>query len=381
MLHFIYVMLCFFFFLADVTPSRITKTSSPVSFVSRTIHEEQDHLPHHHNETLVQYDTERHRSKSVSQTSRKSSSSTSSSPHHVASILNLETTITPTEQGYHHSILSSALSNSSERNATHFDKSKTSLDVETPGSESDSGYADPIDALRQYYNSQQQNMDFSSRKKVSVTSDPPYQTLEEIQRARLIQMDPDDPTYSRPFDCLRGLPGPVRISGENSTGFVMLPPPVAGMSSNDRHFPRPILRGSSDEAISTSPSPSPSPEPQDIRSLRRSQRCGSLDHLLSPMSSEVRKVPVKFKDDSAMMRLRVSSEGNLLSKMRQQPSRPDILSPLALTVSTASERDCTSSSSPQPSPIHAPMPVEVTRLYNGSAKFIQHHDLSISHSQ
>lgn len=311
---------------------------------------------------MILSDPDRHRSKSVSQTSRKSSSPASSSPYHLTNVLNLDTSS---------SSLLDQIPN--ERGAQTKHLPPPMRDMETPpGSESDSGYADPIDALKQYYSSLQQTPD--ARKKISV---PPYQTLEEIQRARLSQVDPDDPTYSRPYDCLRGLPGPVRISGENSTGFVMPPAQRYNVCVPERRFHRPILQGSSgsDEALSSSPSPSPSPEPREIgTSLRRSHRSGSLDHLLDP-GSGIRKVPVKFKDDS-LVRMRVSSEGNLLSKVRRHPSRPDILSPLALTASTASEH----SSSPQPSPLHAPVPAEVTRLYNGSAKYIQH-DLSISHSQ
>jgi hypothetical protein len=105
--------------------------------------------------------------------------SSSSSPHHITNILNLEEPPIP------HSLLVDEV------------KGQT-----TPTHDTEPGYADPIDVLRSYYKTQQAQMVMGGAgRKVS---EPPYQTLRQIQQAGLSMEDPDDPTYSRPYDCLRG---------------------------------------------------------------------------------------------------------------------------------------------------------------------------------
>ena len=305
------------------------------------------------------------------------SSSASSSPYHTAS-----------SSPYHNPNGSNGgLFDTEESpsilNPTDSKGSSQELDS-THGSESDSGYADPIDALQQYYNSQAPPI------RGHPPIEPPYQSLAEIQRLRMAAIklnmieDSDDPTYSRPFDCLRGLPEPVRVSGGGETGtlgrrnYRRQYVPVA---TGESHVPsrRGPSRGSSDEAISTSSSsPEPGNQGDEIHPLRRSDRTGSLDQLLE--SPEAPKVLVKVKDDFVTMRPRVNSDGNVLMKNRNRSCRPDILSPLALTSSTASEQDQTPPFSPQQSPLH--VPVEVTRLQNGFAKLVgQDYSSSSSQSQ
>ena len=369
--------------LADLTPVKIaakpTNLSSPFPYNYRTnitILEESEKFDQ---------PQERYRSKSVSQP--RTTSSASSSPRHVNNIFNLDS---PVDQNYSH------FNNHHRQHSNplilgpdiphNYDKLRgppPPRDSETPGSGSDSGYADPIDALRQYYSSQYQGGNIP-------VSEPPYQTLAEIQRIRQARLNlnrtdsPEDPAYSRPFDCLRGLPGPVRISGETTPGIAMPQNfqhtnPTGRSRMKKRVHRQPFHASSgSDDALSSSPSLSPSPEPEDITPLTSSQRSGSLDCLLEPPT--IQKVRVKLKEDSShRMRQRVHSEGNLLAQ-KKLSSRPDILSPLALTTSTASEQDRTPSSSPQPSPIHVPVPVEVLKLHNGFAKLV-HPSSSSSQSQ
>ena len=376
------ISLSFSLSLADLTPAKIAKPTnlpSPFPYNYRTnitILEESEKFDQ---------PQERHRSKSVSHP--RTTSSASSSPHHANNIFNLDSSL---DQNYshfnHHRQHSNPLILGSDT-PHNYDKLRCPpppRDSETPGSGSDSGYADPIDALRQYYSSQYPGGNIP-------VSEPPYQTLAEIQRIRQARLNlsrtdsPEDPAYSRPFDCLRGLPGPVRISGETTPGIAM--PQhfqhvnAAGRNRVKKHrVHRQALHASSgsDDALSSSPSLSPSPEPEDITPLTSSQRSGSLDCLLEPPT--IQKVRVKLKEDtSCRMRQRVHSEGNLLAQ-KKRPSRPDVLSPLALTTSTASEQDRTPSSSPQPSPLHVPIPIEVSRLHNGFARLV-HPSSSSSQSQ
>ncbi|XP_019864232.1 PREDICTED: uncharacterized protein LOC100636902 [Amphimedon queenslandica] len=371
---------------SDMTPSRVNKlgTSSTSNSqpplgggvsafphkASITIFEEHQQLMggggggggeyHHH-------PIDRTRSRSLGYPhSITTSSSASSSPYHTAS-----------SSPYHHNTNPNVLYDTEEPpsilNPSSGGESKgSSQELDSMhGSESDSGYADPIDALQQYYNSRPQA-------KSQAPVEPSYQSLAEIQRLRMAAVklnmieDNEDPTYSRPFDCLRGLPEPVRVSGGGETGTLgrrnyrrQYVPIATPESQASRHV---ISRGSSDEAISTS---SESPEPSqtdEVHPLRRSDRTGSLDRLLE--SPEAPKVLVKVKDDFVTMRPRVNSDGNILTRNKNRSCRPDVLSPLALTSSTASEQDQTPPSSPHHSPLH--VPVEVTKLQNGFAKLVNH---------
>lgn len=253
---------------------------------------------------------------------------------------------------------------------------KSHPDVEILGSGSDSGYADPIDTLRKYYNSQSKS-----------ESDPPYQSLEEIQRIRQAQMNRieeshDDPAYSRPFDCLIGLPGPVKVKGEmqkmytplsvrrvSSPDYPVQLVPVGGTRNKKKYrIPRRLLHGSSgsDETLSSSLSPSPEP---DFHPLVRNQRSGSLDRLLEPT-----KISTARRQEQRMLKARINSEGDLLSE--RIIISQETLSPLTIGSVTSDN----SSSSLQPSPIHAPSPVELTRMQNGFARLV-YPDLSMSQSQ
>ena len=245
--------------------------------------------------------------------------------------------------------------------------SQVPSDVENQGGpDSESGYADPIDALKKYYESQNQTpSDVSSL-------DIPYQSLSEIQRIRRAQMTKvnsgeEDPTYSRPFDCLIGLPAPVKVRGEiNSKRFISplalqrhstpdFPVTLADRhaagkrrSRTSRKLPQRASRSSSEENLSSSLSPSPEPDYHHL--LSRNQSSGSVDLLQGEEDPHI-----LLAEDHQLLKSRISSDGDLLSITSHE----------------------TQSSSPQPSPIHAPSPVEITRMQNGFAQLV-YPDLSMS---
>ena len=290
-------------------------------------------------------------------------------------------------------------------------------DTVSLGSESDPGYADPIDALREYYSSQAQKgagmpEDVSNGPEIS---DPPYQTLAQIQERRRWQVlqdttqnPEDDPTYSKPFDCLVGLAAPIRVTSETSAPSRKLSisplamhrtisPDFCTRTSIKTHRRGYAIRrharkaSGSEETLSSSPSPEPDTTPL----LRiRPHRCTSLDSLLNPaddfrlLSSRNGELRERVKSTGNLLddkpiktitrqgcRERVCSLGNLLPTKGTYPLAPRATSPLALA-RVISDQDViprSSSSSivsPQPSPLHLPIPTEVTRLQNGYATVV-----------
>ena len=253
--------------------------------------------------------------------------------------------------------------------------SRATSDVENPGgSEFESDYADPIDALRRYYESNPSG-DSSSL-------DVPYQSVSEVQKLKQAQMSrvgsyDDDPTYSRPFDCLIGLPNPVRVRGE------MLPKKLISPLATQRHstpdFPvslterhpmkrrshpnhrisrKPLQkssRSSSEDNLSSSPSPSPEPNYSPLIINRQSS--ASFDLLGDDDDSNIL---LADEPSHSILKSRLSSDGGDMISVNSL----DTQSPLG--------------SSPQPSPIRVPSPVEITRMHNGYAKVV-YPDLFITH--
>ena len=247
--------------------------------------------------------------------------------------------------------------------------SKTPSDVEfTGGPDFESGYADPIDALRKYYESQ------NTPPADDVSSlDTPYQSLAEIQKLRQAQMSKassydDDPTYSRPFDCLIGLPTPLKVRAENTTKKIVSPLAIQRQSTPDlpalRHTtkrrghhhrfsrkipPRNDSQSSSDEDELSS-SLSPSPEPDYSPLINNRQTNVSFDLL----GDDDDDTPILLTDEPS--KFHASSEGDLLSMNSVDTHSP----------------------SSEPSPVRVPSPIEITRMQNGYAKVV-YPDLFISH--
>lgn len=250
---------------------------------------------------------------------------------------------------------------------------------ESHESGSDSGYADPIDALREYQMKVSGNV---------VVSEPPYQTLEEIQRARLEQvlhqdngdMAGEEPAYSRPIDCLMGLANPVKVSPMSTQQHLNVYPrtfrrtvspdsPLTGRVYRKKHPHLASPCYGSDDTLSSFSSP----EPADELGQLSGRRSNSLGSLLEPEEYPRPKLkPDLLQDSSRLIRNRVGSEGDLL--------RGDIRSPHASPVysrrNTCSDtkrrgaRSSSDNSSPQYSPHHIPVPVRVTRLENGQAMLV-----------
>ena len=251
--------------------------------------------------------------------------------------------------------------------------SKTPSDVETTGGpDSESGYADPIDALRKYYESQTLSpSDVSSL-------DAPYQSVAHVQRLKQAQMNKavsydEDPTYSRPFDCLIGLPTPLKVRAETTTRKNISPLALQRQSTPD--FPvslaqRPVKRrghhhrfsrklpqrnesqsSSDDDGLSSSLSPSPEPDYSPLINNRQSS--ASFD-LLGDDDPAI----LLADEPTKILKSRVSSDGDLLSM-----NSVETQSPL---------------NSPEPFPILVPSPVEITKMQNGYAKVV-YPDMFISH--
>ena len=300
----------------------------------------------------------RMRSQSVGQNMKRKSSD---SPSH--SILNMGSSenLHESKQMLHQNS-DSSLSSYNDTPLHGYDRMKQ---TDSHSSWSESGYADPIDALKSYYN--------SGGHQGGMVNESPYQSLSEIQRVRQQQLErieqsQNDPTYSRPFDSLVGLREPVKIKGEGRPGipvalksvntpldFTPMRSTVMGTKKKSHHRMRQVTHRSSgsDETLSSSPSPEPRMHP-----LQNSHRSGSLDCLLQP--SDVPQVTVS-DEKYHCIRQRINSLGDLLSANNSRRSP------------TSSE--WTPSCSPQPSPIHVPIPTEVTRLQNGYARVV-HPDLS-----
>ena len=256
----------------------------------------------------------------------------------------------------------------------------------------DPGYADPVDAVREYLASQGRNGGNV------VVTEPPYQTLEEIQRARLMRILPqeqrdaeggggggEEPTYSRPFDCLLGLSNPVRVTSVSSQQHLSVFPlafrrtasPDGPISSGravrkkhrlSRQLP-PASSGSDDTLSSFS-----SPEPAEEGSLLSGRRSNSLGCLLEPEEvGRPRSKPAASPVKGRHLRERVNSENNLLVDRSSLGSSPDL--GRRTTCSTAvSCSQIRAGQTPSPiassSPPHIPVPARVTRLENGQARLI-----------
>ena len=264
---------------------------------------------------------------------------------------------------------------------------KSHSESQESGSDSgyaDPGYADPIDAMKEYQQAKEAGN--------VVVSDPPYQTLEEIQQARLTHVlardnerDLDDePAYSRPIDCLMGLPNPVKVTSVSSQQHLSVYPLAFRRTASPDS---PLLRGrgykkknghqllpspsyGSDDTLSSFSSPEPADEIPNL-SERRSSSLGSL---LEPEELTRQKPkPEVLQDNSRLLRNRVGSEGNLLRESNTSRSSPVFTRSNTCSVvnQNGATRTCsTNNCSPQYSPRHIPVPVRVTRLENGKAVLV-----------
>ena len=260
---------------------------------------------------------------------------------------------------------------------------------------SDSGYADPIDAVREYYAAQGREVGNV------VVTEPPYQTLEEIQQARLMQIQEnvntggEDPTYSRPIDCLMGLSNPVKVTAVSSQQQLSVFPlafrrtasPDAPIScarpvrKKHHHQHRlshhlPLASSGSDDTLSSFSSP----EPAEESSLLSGRRSNSLGCLLEP--EDVGRGKAKGKSapgpmEARHLRTRVSSESNLLTADYRSPDSSPVLGRRTTCPKTVSSRrngtgqaSFPDTSPPHCSPSHVPVPVRVTRLENGQAMLV-----------
>ena len=263
---------------------------------------------------------------------------------------------------------------------------KSQSESQESGSDSgyaDPGYADPIDAMKEY----NQAKDAGN----VVVSEPPYQTLEEIQQARLARVlaqdnegDLDDePTYSRPIDCLMGLTNPVKVTSVTSQQHLSVYPLTFRRTASPES---PLLHGrgykkkirvshqllaspsyGSDDTLSSFSSPEPADEIPNLAERRSS----SLGSLLEPEELTRQKPkPELLQDNSHSLRNRVGSEGNLLRGGNTSHTSPVFTRSNTCSVTNGATRTCPTNCSPRYSPHHIPVPVRVTRLENGKAMLV-----------
>ena len=229
--------------------------------------------------------------------------------------------------------------------------SRVPSDVENPGGpDSESGYADPIDALRKYYESHTPpNSDMSSL-------DAPYQHVSVVQKLREAQMSKvsnydDDPTYSRPFDCLVGLPNPLKVRGETAPKKIISPLVLQRHSTPD--FPVSLAQNRHPAKRRTRSTRKPA-------ALRRSQSSSDEDELsssLSPSPEPIYSSPIIHADGGDLLDGEdIIGEGNILENDDKEHSE-------ILNGDEVGSIDSLEVQSPSPSPLE-----EVSRFQNGFAR-------------
>lgn len=176
---------------------------------------------------------------------------------------------------------------SQEDTSNKSSRATSDIDV-SGGADSESCYADPIDALKKYHLSNEL-LSHNDEETSDMTSlDISHRSVMEVQKIRKVQLNKiqassldEDPTYSRPYDCLIGLPNPVKVRAEPTPRRMISPlaiqrrstPEFPSVQMTNTHPSRrrplrpsrkqkqkSLSRSTSEDDLSSS-SLSPSPEP------------------------------------------------------------------------------------------------------------------------
>lgn len=253
---------------------------------------------------------------------------------------------------------------SSQEDAGHKSSRATSdIDI-TGGADSESCYADPVDALKKYHLNIELNNHNNDEHSDMTSLDTSYRSIKEVQKIRQVQLNKvqgssydEDPTYSRPFDCLIGLPNPVKVRAEPVSRRLVSPLTVqrrstpefpsmgAGAHTSRRRnhmtrkqkpksvsTPKSLSRSTSSDDLSSSSSMSPSPEPT-----------------FTSMVSNHRQSSVSFdiEDDDDDHIILADDPYQILKSHSRNRSGDGILSMNSLDINSPSPLD-----SAQPSPVH-----------------------------
>ncbi len=324
--------------IADVTPQSINTSTLPFKHkTSVTIFEESQEFP------------PPHRSRSASQPSREMFLSLQRN----AANMNLNGSNSDLSPSRSRSYTQQDVVSLSSQEDVSNKSSRAPSDIENPGGpDSESGYADPIDALRKYYESHNTppNSDMSSL-------DAPYQHVSVVQKLREAQMSKvsnydDDPTYSRPFDCLVGLPNPLKVRGETAPKKILSPLVLQRHSTPD--FPVSLTQNRH-------------PTKRRIRStrkpaMRRSQSSSDEEDLsssLSPSPEPIYSTPIIHANGGDLLDGDIIDDGRNLLENDEE----DILNG-----GKVGSIDSLEVQSPSPSPL--PLPEEMSRLQNGFAQVL-----------